>query len=111
MQEVVLDESYFYSRHADRERLLHVVDAVGATGDALAVLFRLEGFRAETWSDADALLDAIDRRRADLVVVVLDDAPDEGLALLRRIRAQRGAPPVFIVEDRAEVELAVLAMK
>lgn len=37
--------------------------------------------------------------------------PEDGLAILKRIKTMRIGTPVFIIEDRPEVDSAVLAMK
>ncbi len=54
-------------------------------------------------------LDSLERRRPDLVIANLD--LDNGLELLRRVRALRDGTPVVMLENSPQVDAAVFAMK
>ncbi len=106
-----MNEPIHYPSHLNRDRLIHILDADAATCEALSVLFRLEGFQTAFSVDTASFLFALTRRRPDVAIVNTRIGNEDGLAILRRIKTLRNGTPVFIIEDRPEVELAVLAMK
>ncbi|WP_421760939.1 response regulator transcription factor [Devosia sp.] len=106
-----MTESFYYSSFLNRDRLVHILDPDAATCEALSVLFRLEGFQTAFSVDVAGFLLALERRRPDVVLVNVHIGKDSGLDVLRQIKAMRNAAPVFILEDRPEVDFAVEAMK
>jgi two-component system, LuxR family, response regulator FixJ len=54
---------------------------------------------------------ALERRRPHVVVLNLKIGSDDGLEVLRRVKAMRIGTPVFMLCDQPQVEAAVLAMK
>jgi FixJ family two-component response regulator len=105
------DEIYYHS-FLNRDRLVHVVDPDLTTCESLSVLFRLEGFQTAFSINLQGFAASLERRRPDVVVANLDLAEEgEGLALLRRVKALRMGTPVFMLENRPQVEAAVAAMK
>jgi two-component system response regulator FixJ len=105
------DESYYHS-YLNRDRLVHVVDPDLVTCESLSVLFRLEGFQTAFSINLPGFLASLERRRPDVVVANFDlGEENEGLALLRRVKALRTGTPVFMLENRPHVEPAVAAMK
>ena len=62
--------------------------------------FNLPGFLA-----------SLERRRPDVVIANFELGPDDGLTLLRRVKALRLGTPVFMLENRPAIEAAVAAMK
>jgi two-component system, LuxR family, response regulator FixJ len=106
----VADETY-YRPFPGRERLVHIFDADPGTCEALSVLFRLEGFNTSFSVDAASFFAGIERRRPDAVLINMRPGPDDGIAVLRRFKAMRTGTPVFMLEDEADVDAAVEAMK
>jgi two-component system response regulator FixJ len=106
-----MGEDAFYHVYLNRDRLVHIVDADPATCEALSVLFRLEGFQTMFSVDIATLFVALDRRWPDIVVLNLKVGAEDGLQVLRRIKARRASTPVFMLGDRPQVEAAVQAMK
>jgi FixJ family two-component response regulator len=107
-----MGEEIYYRAFMNRDRLVHILDADPATCEALSILFRLEGFQTDFSRQAEAFLAAIERRRADVAVINLRLAGGEdGLAIVRRVKAMRAGTAVFVVCDRPEVGAAVRAMK
>jgi FixJ family two-component response regulator len=100
-----------YRPFLNRDRLVHILDPDAATCEALSVLFRLEGFQTAFSTDTATFFAAMERRRPDAVIVNRRIGNDDGLAVLRRIKAMRMGTPVFMLEDEPEVSFAVKAMK
>ena len=106
-----MTEQFYYSSFLHRDRLVHILDADAATCEALSVLFRLEGFQTAFAVDAASFFLAAERRPPDIAIVNIRVGKEDGLAILRRLKTMRTGTPVFILEDAAEVDSAVLAMK
>jgi FixJ family two-component response regulator len=107
-----MNEEIYYHAFMNRDRLVHILDPDPATCEALSILFRLEGFQTTFSLEAPAFLAAIDRRRPDVVVVNLRLAGGEdGLAIVRRVKAMRIGTAVFVVCETHDVDAAVRAMK
>ncbi len=106
-----MSEPFYYPSILHRDRLVHILDADAATCEALSVLFRLEGFQTTFSVDPEGFLTAAERRQPDIAIVNMRVGPEDGLAILKRIKTMRIGTPVFIIEDRPEVDSAVLAMK
>jgi len=104
-------ESFYYPSYLNRDILVHVLDSDAATCEALSVLFRLEGFQTSFSMETASFLEAIERRRPDVVLVNIRIGKDSGLDILKRVKTIRNGTPVFIIEDAPEVDLAVMAMK
>lgn len=106
-----MGEEIFYHSIFNRDRLVHIVDADPATCEALSVLFRLEGFQTVFSVDVPGLYAALERRRPDVVVLNMRVGPEDGLAVLRRLKAMHAGVAVFMLANESDVELAVRAMK
>jgi two-component system response regulator FixJ len=111
LSEDAVTESFYYPSFLHRDRLIHILDADAATCEALSVLFRLEGFQTAFSLDAAHFLLGVERRRPDVAIVNIRIGNEDGLAILKRVKTLRTGTPVFILEDRPEVDSAVLAMK
>jgi FixJ family two-component response regulator len=110
-EELMSDAEHFYSKRLISDRLVYVVDPDPLSCEDLRLLFRLEGFEtAVSYGDA-ALMAELDRRRPDLVLLNLRLGEIDGLDVLRRFKELHTGAPVFAVQDRANVERAVEAMK
>lgn len=94
-----------------RERLIHVVDPELSTCEALSVVLRLEGYQAAVFLDVRSFLSAFGHRLSDVVILNRRIGRDDGLALLRHIKALHPQIAVLVIEDRPEVDDAVLAMQ
>jgi two-component system response regulator FixJ len=106
-----LADEIYYHAYLNRDRLVHILDADPAICEALSVLFRLEGFQTAFSIDTLSFFAAIDRRRPDIAIVNLRIGSEDGLAVLRRIKAMRIGTPVFMIENDPQVDTAVTAMK
>src|SRR5262245_56046190 len=84
--------------------------------DALRLLLKGEGYRLESAHSPAAILDALDTRDFDVVLMDLNYARDttsgqEGLDLLTQIRASDETTPVVVMTAWGSVTLAVEAMR
>jgi DNA-binding NtrC family response regulator len=84
--------------------------------EALRLLFKGEGFTAETVASPRECLDRVRQAEFDLLLMDLNYARDttsgkEGLDLLDKVRAQDDSPPVVVMTAWGSVELAVEAMR
>ena len=106
-----MSEEIYYHSALNRDRCVHIVDPDLQTCEALSLLFRLEAFQTMFSINLPGFLAALERRRSDIVIANFDLGQDDGLELLRRVKAMRMGTPVFMVENRPMVEAAVNAMK
>ena len=106
-----MTDPIYYPTYLNRDRLVHILDADASTCEALSVLFRLEGFHTAFSVDTASFLAAIERRKPDVAIVNIRIGKEDGLAILKRIRSLSKGTPVFVLEDRPEVDSAVLAIK
>jgi two-component system response regulator FixJ len=104
------DEVYCHS-FLNRDRLIHILDSDPATCEALSVLFRLESFQTVFSVDSVSFFAALERRKPDVVILNHRIGNEDGLLVLRRVKAMRTGIPVFVLENEPRVELAVKAMK
>jgi FixJ family two-component response regulator len=106
-----MSEEIFYSSFLNRDRLVHIDDPYLQTCELLSVHFRLEGFQTTFSINLPGFLATLERRRADVVITNFELGADDGLEVLRRVKAMRMGTVVFMMEDRPMVEAAVHAMK
>lgn len=106
-----MNETIYYSPYLYRDKLVHILDADPHTCEALSVLFRLEGFQTVFSVDVEAFVASFQRLSAHVVVSNIRIGGDSGIDVLRHVKSMRAGTPVFLLEDRPEVDSAVLAMK
>jgi two-component system response regulator FixJ len=107
-----MPEEFYYQSPLGRDHVVQIVDTDLQTCEALSVLFRLEGFQTAFSINLPGVLASIERRRPDVIIANIDlGEPGDGLILLRRVKLLRLGTPVFMIEDRPQVPLAVAAIK
>ncbi len=84
--------------------------------EALRLLLKTHSYQIETATSPAAILEALERRNFDLVLMDLNYARDttsgrEGLDLLARLQSVADAPPVVVMTGWATIGLAVEAMQ
>jgi DNA-binding NtrC family response regulator len=84
--------------------------------EALRFLVKGEGYRSEAVTSPAAVMDAVESRDFDVVLMDLNYARDttsgeEGLDLLNRVQASDSTLPVVVMTAWGSVELAVEAMR
>jgi len=106
-----MSDEIFYRSFLNRDRLVHICDPDLQTCEQLSLLFRLEGFQPTFSVNLTGFLATMERRRPDVAVANFELGVDDGLELLRRVKALRMGTPVFMLENHPMVEAAVQAMK
>jgi FixJ family two-component response regulator len=101
----------YYQAYLNRDRLIHIVDTDAGTCEALSVLFRLEGFQTAFSMNVPAFLEAIGRGFPDVAILNLHIGDEDGVAVLRRLKAMHTATPIFMLADKPDLDAAVEAMK
>ena len=94
-----------------RNGLVHILDADAGICEALSVPFGVAGYRTSFSLDAQSFFASLDRLRPEVVLVSLQAGHDDGLSVLRRLRAMRRDLIVFALADQPQVENAVAAIK
>ncbi len=84
--------------------------------ESLRLLFKAEGYTAETFPDPGALIDALRTRSTDAVLMDLNytrdtTSGDEGLDAIAAIRAFDASTPIVVMTAWGSIELAVEAMR
>jgi DNA-binding NtrC family response regulator len=84
--------------------------------EALRMLLKAEGYRIDTAASPAAIIEMLEKRDYDAVLMDLNYARDttsgqEGLDLLRRIQALDSGIPIIVMTAWGSVELAVEAMQ
>ena len=93
-----------------------IADDQATVCEALRLLLKSDGYETELVNGPDALLDSLERRNFDLVLLDLNYTRDttsgrEGLDLLTRIRIMDQNLPVVVMTAWSNVDLAVEAMR
>lgn len=93
-----------------------IADDQPAVLEALRLLFKTEGYKAEAVTSPSAVLEAIKSHELDLLLIDLNYTRDttsgqEGLDLLSRIQSMDSTLPVVVMTAWGSVELAVEAMR
>jgi two-component system response regulator FixJ len=100
-----------YHFYINRDRLIHFLDPDASTCEALSVLFRLEGFQTTFSTDTASFFAGLQRRAPDVAAINLTLGAEDGVDVLRRVKAMHAGTVVFMLCNGTEVELAVQAMK
>lgn len=106
-----MPEDTFYQTFLDRPRVVYIVDPDLSTCETLSVTFRLEGYQTAFFVNFDGVLAALQRHVPDSIVANLELGDDDGLMLIRQVRARLPGMPMFMLENRPMVDYAVAAMK
>jgi DNA-binding NtrC family response regulator len=88
-----------------------VVDDEIRMAEAMSAALERSGYDCATFGSGEAALAAVLGRGADLVVTDWRMSGLDGLELLRRLRAARGAIPVILVTAYGDIPSAVQAMR
>jgi two-component system response regulator FixJ len=94
-----------------RGGLVHVIDDDDAVRDSLAALLSAIGFETRSYASAIAFLENIDRRDPGCVITDVQMPGMSGLELLDRLSGRSADFPVIVLTGRADVAMAVDALK
>jgi len=90
---------------------VHVIDDDEALRDSLAFLLRAAKIAVETYTSANAFLDALPQIRVSCVITDVRMPGMSGIDLLRRLNELKITVPVIVITGHGDVPLAVEAMK
>lgn len=98
------------------QRRILIADDQPDVLEALRLLLKGHGYATEAVASPAALLESLERREFDLILMDLNYARDttsgrEGLDLLAQLNALESAPPIVVMTGWASVGLAVEAMQ
>jgi sigma-B regulation protein RsbU (phosphoserine phosphatase) len=98
------------------QRRILIADDQPDVLEALRLLLKGHGYTTEAVASPAALLESLERREFDLILMDLNYARDttsgrEGLDLLAQLNALESAPPIVVMTGWASVGLAVEAMQ
>lgn len=95
----------------NRDRLIHFLDPDAATCEGLSVAFRAEGYQTTFSVDAASFYASLQRRTPDVVAINLRVGADDGVKVLRRVKAMHTGIIAYMLCNGTEVESAVESMK
>lgn len=93
------------------ESQVHVVDDDDAVRDALSALMGAVGHRVTTYESAEAFLDALPEAAPGCVITDVQMPRMTGIELLQQMDGRLGEFPTIVLTGRADVPLAVAALK
>jgi two-component system response regulator FixJ len=94
-----------------QDGLVHVIDDDDAVRDSLAVLLSAIGFETRSYPSATDFLEDLDRRDPGCIITDVQMPGMSGLELLDRLSGRSADFPVIVLTGRADVAMAVDALK
>jgi two-component system response regulator FixJ len=94
-----------------RERIVHVVDDDEAARESLGLLLRSFGYTVETYESGTVFLERLPDAMAGCVLLDIHMPGVDGLEVQRQLNEKRVRMAVIVLTGRADVPLAVRAMK
>ncbi|MCL4164264.1 UNVERIFIED_CONTAM: hypothetical protein GTU68_063272 [Idotea baltica] len=95
---------------ADAEAI-YIVDDDPAVRDALSVLFSLEGYIVETFSDGDAFVNSALKAVPACVMLDVHMPGRSGIEILKALNADDYPAPIFIISGQGDIPMAVEAIR
>src|SRR6516164_11454308 len=99
------------SENAAAQPVVHVVDDDEGQRESLAFLLRSAGIEVRSFESAKAFLDVLPGAAPGCVITDLRMPDMSGIELLRRLKELKIGVPVIVINDPANIGLAVEAMK
>jgi len=106
-----MTSSLYYHNSFNRDRIVQILESDKDTGEALSVLFRLEGFQTHVSRTLTQFLVQLDRRLPDVIIMNMQVDREDTLPTVVRIKSMRMGTPVFMLADTQNIDGAVEAMK
>ncbi|GAB4576794.1 MAG: response regulator [Roseibium sp.] len=95
---------------ADPEAI-YIVDDDPAVRDALSILFSMEGYVVETFSDGDEFVDSALKAVPACVILDVHMPGRSGIEILKALNADDYPAPVFIISGQGDIPMAVEAIR
>jgi len=95
---------------ADAEAI-YIVDDDPAVRDALSVLFNMEGYVVETFSDGDTFVSSAQKSIPACVMLDVHMPGRSGIEILKALNAESYPAPIFIISGQGDIPMAVEAIR
>ena len=90
---------------------IYVVDDDPAVRDALSLVLTLEGFHVSGFAEGNSFLVAVRRRQPQCIILDVHMPGRSGIDILKELRDQHCAVPLFIISGQGDIPMAVDAIK
>jgi len=90
---------------------IYVVDDDASVRDALSLVLTLEGFHVSGYAEGNSFLVAMRQRQPDCIILDVHMPGRSGLDILKELRNEYGAIPLFIISGQGDIPMAVDAIK
>src|SRR6516162_2587809 len=90
---------------------IFIVDDDATVRDALSVVFSLEGYHVSGFADGNSFLAAARARAPACIILDVHMPGRSGLDILKELNAQHYEAPIFIISGKADIPMAVDAIK
>ena len=90
---------------------VYIVDDDPAVRDALSVLFNMEGYVVETFSDGDKFVQSASKSVPACVMLDVHMPGRSGIEILKALNAEHYPAPIFIISGQGDIPMAVEAIR
>nr|WP_321458422.1 response regulator [uncultured Cohaesibacter sp.] len=95
----------------DLHPCIHIVDDDPAVRDALSVLFELEGYQVEAFSNGEDFLANLKDSLPSIILLDVHMPGRSGMEVLEELALRHIAAPVMIISGQGDIQMAVAAIK
>ncbi|MBO0345410.1 response regulator transcription factor [Roseibium limicola] len=92
-------------------KAIYIVDDDPAVRDALSVVFSMEGYVVETFSDGDAFIQSASKTYPAVVLLDVYMPGRSGLEILKALNGEDYPAPIFIISGQGDIPMAVDAIR
>jgi two-component system response regulator FixJ len=90
---------------------VYVVDDDNSVRDALSLVLTLEGFHVSGFAEGNSFLAAVRQRQPDCIILDVHMPGRSGLDILKELRNQHSAVPLFVISGQGDIPMAVDAIR
>jgi FixJ family two-component response regulator len=90
---------------------IYIVDDDAAVRDALSVLFNMEGYIVETFTDGDAFIQSASKTVPACIMLDVHMPGRSGIEILKALNAENYPAPIFIISGQGDIPMAVEAIR
>ncbi|WP_417670555.1 response regulator transcription factor [Roseibium sp.] len=92
-------------------KAIYIVDDDPAVRDALSVVFSMEDFVVETFSDGDTFVQSASKTHPACVILDVHMPGRSGIEILKALNADDYPAPIFIISGQGDIPMAVEAIR
>jgi len=92
-------------------KAIYIVDDDPAVRDALSVVFDMEGFVVETFSDGDTFIQSAQKAQPACVILDVHMPGRSGIDILKALNGENYPAPIFIISGQGDIPMAVEAIR